>query len=318
VQDNISQFYKTQEGYEAIRNWYDSLVAKFDFDHEFQYVDTRYGKTHIIVAGNKDAPPLILVQGLAGTAPLWYHQIPVFAKHFRVFALDTPGQPGKSDLNPPSFTQNGYSFWLNDVMDSLGIQRASFLGVSTGGWFLTKFSLYAPHRIDRMILVSPTGFIRARIPFKIWFDNIKNKKKNGQLSLESDLNARDYFPGKGVKRYDRELAKAMALSTRHFRLQNSVGVVNDKTGKIVFSKAIGFTRKMFFAEPKSVLKKVTTNCLVILGDHEVLYNSKKLKVKLEKLIPSFSVHIISDSGHSVVFDDPEVFNKIALDYLLQK
>jgi pimeloyl-ACP methyl ester carboxylesterase len=58
--------------------------------------------------------------------------------------------------------------------------------------------------------------------------------------------------------------------------------------------------------------------LVILGDHEVLYNSKKLKVKLEKLIPSFSVHIISDSGHSVVFDDPEVFNKIALDYLLQK
>jgi len=316
VQDKITQFYKTQEGYVAIRNWYDSLLAKFDFEYQTQYVNTRYGKTHIIVAGNKDAPPLILVQGLAGSAPLWYHQIPEFARHFRVFALDTPGQPGKSDLNPPSFTQNGYSFWLNDVMDSLGIQQASFLGVSTGGWFLTKFSLFAPQRIEKMILVSPTGFIRARIPFKIWFDNIKNKKKNGQLSLESDLNARDYFPGKGVKRFDRELAKAMALSTRHFRLQNSVGVVNEKTGKIAFGKALRFTRKMFFSEPKSVLRNITTNCLVILGDNEVLYNSKKLKVKLEKFIPSFKVHIISDSGHSVVFDNPGVFNKIALDYLL--
>jgi pimeloyl-ACP methyl ester carboxylesterase len=165
--------------------------------------------------------------------------------------------------------------------------------------------------------MSPTGFIRARIPIKIWFDNIKNKKKKGQLSLEADLNARDYFPRKGVKHYDRELAKAMALSTRHFRLQNSVGVVDEKTGKIAFGKAIRFTRKMFFAEPKSVLKKVTTNCLVILGDNEILFNSKKLKMKLEKLIPSFRVHIISESGHSAVFDEPEVFNKIALDYLLQ-
>jgi pimeloyl-ACP methyl ester carboxylesterase len=317
MDEKLARFYKSEKGYQAMTDWYNALVSKFDFDYESIYLDTRYGKTHAFVSGAPEAQPLILVQGLAGNAPLWYQQIPVFAEHFRVYALDIPGQPGRSDLNPPPFAKDGYTYWIEDMLKALKIGKAHFLAVSTGGWFLTKFAIYAPDKVGKMVLVSPTGLIRARIPFKIWLKNAFNIKKDGQLSLEKDLNARDYFPEKGVRGYNRELAKSMALSTRHFRLQNSVGVINEKTGRVSISKGIQFTRKMFFSEPKKVLRLIQSPALVILGSNEVLYNPANLKRRLARLVPSYKVEIIPDSGHSVVFDNPELFNKIALDYLLK-
>jgi len=316
MDEKRARFYKSEEGYQAITDWYNTLVSKFDFDYESIYIETRFGKTHAFVSGAPDAEPLILIQGLAGSAPLWYQQIPAFAKHFRVYALDTPGQPGRSDLNPPPFTKNGYTYWIEDVLKALNIGSASFVTVSTGGWFLTMFSIHAPGKVKKMVLVSPTGLIRARIPFKIWLENALNKKKEGKLVLEKDLSAREYFPGKGGHRFNRELARCMALCTRHFRLQNSVGVTNEKTGRVSFLKGIQFTRKMFLSEPGHVLSQIRSPALVVLGSREVLYNPRKLQRKLAKLIPSYQVNIIPDSGHSVVFDNPEVFNKIALEYLL--
>jgi pimeloyl-ACP methyl ester carboxylesterase len=312
-----SLFYKSQKGYDAMKQWYDALLSSFDFPHELTYLDTRYGKTHAIVAGDAHAPPLILVQGLAGNAVLWYHQLPAFAEKFRVFALDIPGQPGRSDLNPPPFTRSGYAGWLVDVLDALGYASANFLAVSTGGWFMAALMLAHPGRVAKSILVSPTGFIRARIPYKIVLINIMNKRKSGQLSLERETDARKYFPEKGVKRFDRELAKSMALSTRHFRLQRSVGVVHESTGKVIPRKGLSFLRNMFGAVPKKHLRRITHEALVVLGDREVLYKAHKLQRKLKRVIPSFRVEVIPDSGHSVVFDQYEDFNRMALEYLLE-
>lgn len=309
-------FYKSQKGYDAMKQWYDALLSSFEFEHDLMYLDTRYGKTHAIVAGSRQAPPLILVQGLAGNAPLWYHQIPFFARHFRVYALDIPGQPGRSDLNPPPFQRDAYAGWLLDVLDSLACEKAHFLAVSTGGWFMSGLFLEYPQRVDKVILVSPTGFIRARVPYKIWWKNFRNKKKSGQLSLEKETDTRKYFPDKGARRYDRELARSMALSTRHFRLQRSVGVVNEESGKVIPRKALSFTRNMFGALPAKLQKRIKVEALVVLGDQEVLYHAGRLQKKLARLIPSFRVEVIPDSGHSVVFDQHEEFNQLALDYLM--
>ena len=45
------KLYKSEEGLEKIMSWYERVKEEITVEHESQYVDTRFGKTHSIVAG---------------------------------------------------------------------------------------------------------------------------------------------------------------------------------------------------------------------------------------------------------------------------
>jgi hypothetical protein len=123
VTDQRFKLYKSTEGYRAIMSWYDDVLEMIDVDVESQYVNTRFGNTHMLTCGPKDGEPLFLIPGIAGCAPLWRAQLPDFAKKFRVYALDIVGQPGRSAPNPPSFLNDDYVDWLTDIVDNLGIDK---------------------------------------------------------------------------------------------------------------------------------------------------------------------------------------------------
>ena len=99
---NEIKLYKSEEGFDKIMDWYDRVQNEITVDHYSVYADTRFGKTHIITAGDDKSKPVILIPGVAGCAPLWRNQINELSKKFKVFALDIVGQPGKSDPNPLS------------------------------------------------------------------------------------------------------------------------------------------------------------------------------------------------------------------------
>ena len=92
--------YKSEEGYEKMMSWYERVSDEITVVHKSIFADTRFGKTHIIEAGDANQKPVLLIPGVAGCAPLWRHQINAFSEHFRVLAIDIVGQPGKSDCKP--------------------------------------------------------------------------------------------------------------------------------------------------------------------------------------------------------------------------
>ena len=61
--------YKSVEGFNEIMAWYEGLVDKITVPFDSHFVDTRFGRTHMLVCGPEQAPPLILVQAAAGSAP---------------------------------------------------------------------------------------------------------------------------------------------------------------------------------------------------------------------------------------------------------
>jgi pimeloyl-ACP methyl ester carboxylesterase len=312
--DSQRAFYKSERGYKAITSWYDSLVDQFTFEFESRYVDTRFGKTHMLVTGRETSDPLILVQAIAGSAPLWYHQMPFFGEHYRVYALDTPGQPGRSDPNPPSFLKDGYSDWLLDVLDDLNIDSAYFAGVSSAGWYVMKLAIRAPGRVKKIVMISPTGLMRARFPIKIWLTRVMNKKKDAK-ALEDDLSTRSFMPSSASQDFDRQLARAMALATRHYQLDKSLGIYDERRERIKIGKSAKLMRTLFFPEPKRTLKQLRTPGLVILGEHEMLYNAQTVARKIQRSMPTLNATIIPETGHSAMYDRPEMVNNTILTFL---
>ena len=307
--------YKSEEGYKKMMSWYNRVQDEISVDHESIFADTRFGKTHIILAGKNNQKSILLIPGVAGCAPLWRHQINAFSEHFRVLAIDIVGQPGKSAANPPSVFNDDFTDWLEDIIHSLNLDKPHIVGVSTGGTTAMDMAIRKPDLIDKTVMCGPTGLARARLPFRQWL--LTARKKNTD-ALSDDLTASSFSKprsGETFGSFDRQLARGMALGTKHYRVDKSLGVYNEKSSRVDFIKALKVIGKFFFSVDKKRLKSFRNKGLLIFGEFEVLYNPWKISKRLEKLIPSLQIEIIKDAGHAAIYDQPEAVNEVVLDFL---
>ena len=307
--------YKSEEGYKKMMSWYNRVQDEISVDHESIFADTRFGKTHIILAGKKNQKSILLIPGVAGCAPLWRHQINAFSEHFRVLAIDIVGQPGKSAANPPSVFNDDFTDWLEDIIHSLNLDKPHIVGVSTGGTTAMDMAIRKPDLIDKTVMCGPTGLARARLPFRQWL--LTARKKNTD-ALSDDLTASSFSKprsGETFGSFDRQLARGMALGTKHYRVDKSLGVYSEKSSRVDFIKALKVIGKFFFSVDKKRLKSFRNKGLLIFGEFEVLYNPWKISKRLEKLIPSLQIEIIKDAGHAAIYDQPEAVNEVVLDFL---
>ena len=96
-------------------------------------------------------------------------------------------------------------------------------------------------------MLGPTGISGARLPVKIWLGRVAQKWKNADV-LQDDLTARSVSsksPGGTFGTFDRQLARAMALCTRHYRVDRSLGIYNEATGKVNLWQGLRVLRKFF-------------------------------------------------------------------------
>ena len=89
--------FKTTEGKNAVYKVYDAFLGNIRIPHEQISVDTRFGKAFAIAAGKKEAPVLVLLHGSGINSAMWIGDIEKYSEHYRVYAVDLQGEPGKSD-----------------------------------------------------------------------------------------------------------------------------------------------------------------------------------------------------------------------------
>lgn len=313
--DPLSLF-RSREGYEKILSWYDNVVAKFEVPVRSRWVETRFGRTHMLTAGARGGEPLILIPGAAGSAPLYRRAFPFLAKDFEVFALDPLGGPGKSDPNPLSFSDDSYTQWLDDVVHGLGFESVHIGGQSAGGGLAMKFGVERPGQTRSVIMFGPTGLARARLPVKIWVTKVMTKRSAN--ALEEDLTAKSIRPertGESFGTYDRELARSMALCTKHFRLDRSLGIFDEERQKIDVMAGIRLLKKLFLAEPKAWQARLKVPALLIFGEHELSVNPYKICKQAEKNIPGIRTAVVKHAGHGAIFDQPEKVADMVHDFV---
>jgi pimeloyl-ACP methyl ester carboxylesterase len=101
-------------------------------------------------------PTLVLVHGLGGDADQWAYCFEALSATHRVIALDLLGF-GRSDKPNISYRIAGFVEVLEGFLQALGIERASLLGHSLGGWIVAAFALQFPDKVDRLVLNDAAG-----------------------------------------------------------------------------------------------------------------------------------------------------------------
>lgn len=265
-----------------------------------KFVDLDGRKTHYIEKGQGD--PLILIHGFNFDSHTWVSNIDALAGRFKVYALDLWGF-GFSTRQPLEY---GYRLFAEQVrlfMDMLDIERASLIGHSMGGGTAIVFSLHNRHRVDKLVLVDAAG-MPIRLPIR---------SKLFQLPLVAEF--------------------LLGLNTNAIRRKNlsDYWIHNQELlTDSYFEKAVGFQkiegstetllnilRRDFFGtleEEIGQLGQTDVPILIVWGQNEALI-PLQCGQEMHRLLRGSRLEIIENAGHLSNFDRPELFNKLALDFL---
>lgn len=150
--------YRNDDGKQEIEEQYWQLVEELDAGIEQKRIETRFGETHVLLAGDEENPPLVVFHGGNVANPVSLEWFLSLRDRYRIYAPDTVGHPGLSAQTRLSPRNDDYGRWAVDLLDELGLDRVPMIGPSYGGGIVLRTAAYAPERIKGASLIVPAGF----------------------------------------------------------------------------------------------------------------------------------------------------------------
>jgi pimeloyl-ACP methyl ester carboxylesterase len=288
------QLFKTPTGKAEYYAKYAAALNLWPIPYESRLLATDYGQTHVISSGPEDAFPLILLHAGQASSTMWFPNIAALSREFRVHALDTLGEPGRSIPVRPNASRRDLAAWLEGVLENLRVSRAHVMGLSRGAWLALNLALHAPHRLERIVLLSPAAvFVQLNSFFSAVVQSVMR------------------LPGRSVARF-----ALQSMVSRGFAV-NDVFADQFMTGLQAWNWAVnrnGYSGIMPCTFTDGELRQVLQPVLLLIGDQDRLNPPKALE-RARRTIPHLEGEIIVNAGHLLNMEQPDQVDARVLKFL---
>jgi len=281
--------FKNEEKKQIYNESYDRSLKQWSMETESFFIDTSFGKTHVITCGSEDAPPLVLIHGMTVSSTMWFANASFWSQNFRIFAIDIIGDFGKSECTKPISSAEHINIWLNEVLDALKLDAIFLVGHSMGGWISLQFSLKSI-RVKKLVLLAPVmsfAGINWKFPIKLfpslWFRNSFSIR-----ALYNWMFAKGNEPNKIL----------------YQQFLNGY-----KYGKI----QLRIVPKVFDREE---LERLHPETLLIIGEQEVIYSSIRKATQHAARSPKIKTELIPNCSHCLPAEQKDIVNELVTDFLL--
>jgi pimeloyl-ACP methyl ester carboxylesterase len=159
-----------EDAREAFAERQEALLRFYDLPARSRYLDIERPqmRVHLLEAG--EGEPLVLIHGGDGEGALWAPLMAELKDEFHLYALDRPGC-GLSD--PFDYREvdirRHAGDYVTSALDGLGLESATLVACSMGGFFALTTALDHPTRVRRLALVGmPVGMTSsATLPLRL-------------------------------------------------------------------------------------------------------------------------------------------------------
>lgn len=141
--------------------------------------------------GPEDAPVLLLSNSLGTTNEMWNPQLAALTEHFRVLRYDRRGH-GQSAVPPGPYSIGAMAGDVVELLDSLGLERVAYCGLSIGGMDAMWNAANSPERISRLALCSTSPHMPPR---ELWDERAATVREQGTEVLADATMDRWFSPG---------------------------------------------------------------------------------------------------------------------------
>ena len=290
--------FRTEAGRARYLAAYDAALAAWPVPYEEIDVATRLGPTHVVASGPADAPPLILLPSFAGAAVVWRLSVEGLARHHRTYAVDVIGQPGKSLAARRLRNRRDYARWLAEVLDGLGVARASMVGCSFGGFLALNQALSTPERVEKVVLISPAGTFSSQYWKLIWAMRVRAPVQKLLRRLTGSRQQASLADLRG---------RSARVLPRDGLWAALIGVTMAEAPKVSVINAPVFSRAQ--------LQAIRAPTLLLIGDRETLYEPHAALALAKARMPALQTAIVPDADHIAAMAQPDDVNARILGFL---
>ncbi|WP_019546600.1 alpha/beta fold hydrolase [Streptomyces sulphureus] len=265
------------------------------------YVEVDGVRTRYAEAGPRDAPPVLMLHGTGGHWETFAPTLQALSEHFHCVAIDMVGN-GFSEKPDHDYEIDVYVRQVQAVMGHFGMDRAHLIGMSLGAWVCAATAVHHPHRVRRMILMSPAGLIAtasnmARI----------RRERTAAVNDPSWESIRKVFEHL-IADEDNRLPDLIALRQAIYQRADTRDTIDHL---LVLQDPEARDRNLIPERDWAGIQAPTM--VVASGKDHGEYQSTARTVS--RLIPESEVFEMPEVRHWPHFEDPESFNRAALTFL---
>lgn len=266
------------------------------------FLDAGGIRTRYIASGSPDKPLLLMLHGVGGHAEAFARNFQSHGEHFWTVAIDLLGH-GWTDKPDVDYEIRNYADHVLAVIKALGRNTAMISGESIGGWIATYIAVHHPGVIERLVLNTAGGWTA-------------HPEVMARLKKLSNQAAQDPTPDFIRQRleflmYDKSTVHDDLVETRR-RIYAQPGF-GETMKRIMCLQEMEIRRRNMITEAQ--YRSIKTPTLVIWTSHDPTATPEEGK-QISEMIPGARYVVMNKSGHWPQYEDPDVYNRIELDFLL--
>lgn len=290
-----ASLYKTEEGKKIAYDSYDKAMELWDIDYTEEFVETDYGKSHIIISGENNKQALFILPGLFGDASMWFPNVGELSKHYKVYTLDMINYGGKSKPEGKAITEfNDYNIWFNQILKHYELDSVAVMGVSYSSWLTLSLAREIPNAITSIIMLDPSETfmpMNGGISWKgfKYFMFFPNRTKYAKFL--------DWLGGG----YSNE---QMDIWTEHM-----LDVIEFGS-----TKMFDVPQHRIYAPEE--LTMIEMPVLIMAGGKPILYDDPEVfKTNAKNALPHAEILIVPEAGHGLNMEKSDVVNSKIIEFL---
>jgi len=247
---------------------------------------------NVEVAGDEDAPALMLSNSLGTDLHMWDDQVGEFTEHFRLIRYDRRGH-GQSGAPAGPYSFDRFGRDILAILDALEIDKVNWCGLSMGGMDGQWLGANAPDRVEKLVLANTNFYYADKSP---WADRIRTVREKG---LES-------FVGTNMERWFTK--PFIAREPQTIERMKNMFLATNREGYAACVEAI---RDMDF---RASNPRITTPTLIIAGKQDPATPPAWGEAIAQQIPGAQVAHL--DAAHISNVEQPQAFADATLDFLL--
>lgn len=268
------------------------------------FIDAGGYRTRYLHAGDDTQPTLILLHGITGHAEAYVRNLRSHGEHFSVWSIDLIGHGYSAKPDHPLEIVH-YVDHVLKFMDAIGVQSAHFSGESVGGWTAARLAIDRPEKVDRVALNTMGGTMA----------NPQVMERIFALSMEA---AKDPSWERVKARLEWLMADPAMVTDDLIRTRQAIFEQPDWLKACENNMAL---QDMEIRQRNMItdddLRSMTVPALVLWTTKDPSGPVDEGR-RIADLIPNAQLAIMDECGHWPQYEDPATFNRIHLDFLLNR
>lgn len=291
-----TSLYKTETGKDISYASYDKAMALWNIEYKEEYVLTDFGKSHVIISGQENGQPIVLIPGLFADATMWYPNVIELSKTFRVYTLDMLNYGGKGQPDGKAIKDiKDYQIWFDQILNYYNLRKVSVAGLSYGSWLALALARENPSIISALLLLDPS---ETFMPM------------NGGIAWKG-FKAFMFFPNREkYRKFFDWLGGGYSDEKMDIWFEHMLDVIEFGSTKMTEVPM----HRIYKPEELTMIKMPV---LVMAGGKPILYKDpQEFKVSAIKALPLAKVVIVEGAGHGLNMEKPDIVNKEIIDFLI--